>query len=356
MAIKEFYLGANTPDGFFSYYDYIMPQAKANRIICIKGGPGTGKSSLMKKIGMEMSKHGFDVEMIHCSSDNNSLDGIAIPTLGIALLDGTSPHVVDPKNPAAVDEILNMGDCWDRDGIAKNKEQIIRLNQKKKETFQRAYRYLRSAKEMYDDILHIHKLARNDINIEIEFESLLNEFAEIPYAKAPGFCRKLFASAITPNGIIDYLDTILTQKNIYNVCGSWGSGSEEMLKKIADYALTRGFYIEAYYCPLSPKNRMEHLVIPAMNLAFTTKNKYHNNSYSDKIINLDGMLNEKVINEYKDILDYDYYVFDTLLQKAISTIAEAKSLHDRLETYYIPYMDFEKINRLNERLTDEILG
>ena len=171
-----------------------------------------------------------------------------------------------------------------------------------------------------------------------------------------GFCRKLFASAITPNGIIDYLDTILTQKNIYNVCGSWGSGSEELLKKIADYALTRGFYIEAYYCPLSPKNRMEHLVIPAMNLAFTTKNKYHNNSYSDKIINLDGMLNEKVINEYKDILDYDYYVFDTLLQKAISTIAEAKSLHDRLETYYIPYMDFEKINRLNERLTDEILG
>lgn len=354
MAIKEFYLGGNTPYGFFSYYDSIIPQEKANKIICIKGGPGTGKSSLMKKIGLEMSKRGFDTELMHCSSDCNSLDGIAVPTLGIAMVDGTSPHVVDPKNPAAVDEILNMGECWDREGIAKSKMQIIESNQKIAQTFQRAYRYLRSIKEIYEDIKVIHTLARNDINVEIEFESLLNEFAEIPFAKAPGFCRKLFASAITPDGLKDYLDTILTQKNIYAIKGSWGSGSEILLQKIVDAALMRGFYVEAYYCPLSPKDRIEHVVIPALNLAFTTESKYHVNSYSSKIIDLDSMLNEKVLTDHKEILEYDYAVFDTILHKAISTIAEAKSLHDQLETYYIPYMDFEKINRLCEKIAGEL--
>lgn len=354
MAIKEFYLGGNTPQGFFSYYDYVMPQQDANRIICIKGGPGTGKSSLMKKIGMEMSKRGFDVELMHCSSDCNSLDGVAVPNLGIAMIDGTSPHVVDPKNPAAVDEILNMGECWDREGIAKSKTQIIECNRQISHMFQRAYRYLRAAKEMYDDVSFIHTLARNDTAIEIEFEALLIEFAEIPFAKAPGFCRKLFASAISPDGLVDYLDTILTQKNIYTVKGSWGSGTEKLLQKIVDAALMRGFYVEAYYCPLSPSDRIEHVVIPALNLAFTTTTKYHTNSYSCKVIDLDSLLEERIVAEHRGILDYDYAVFDALLHKAISTILKAKLLHDQLETYYIPYMNFEKINILSEKITNEI--
>lgn len=356
MAIKEFYLGGNTPYGFYSYYDYLMPQEKASKIICIKGGPGTGKSSLMKKIGMEMANRGYDVEMMHCSSDTNSLDGIAVPTLGFAMVDGTSPHIVDPKNPAAVDEILNMGDCWDRKEISKSKKEIIECNQKIAQTFQRAYRYLRSTKEFYDDIKAIHIQARNDVAIEIEFESLLTEFAEIPFAAAPGYCRKLFASAITPDGLKDYLDTILTQKNIYAIKGSWGSGSEELLQKIVNAAVMRGFYVEAYYCPIAPMDRMEHVVIPALNLSFTTENKYHTSTYSSKTIDLDSMLNDKILSQYQDILEYDYAVFDTILHKAISTISSAKTIHDQLETYYISYMDFDKINQIREKITDDLLG
>jgi hypothetical protein len=40
--------GGNTSKGFYSLYRYILSQDEARRIICIKGGPGTGKSSLMK--------------------------------------------------------------------------------------------------------------------------------------------------------------------------------------------------------------------------------------------------------------------------------------------------------------------
>ena len=34
----------------------------------------------------------------------SSLDAILIQKLGVVLLDGTSPHVVDPKDPGAIDE------------------------------------------------------------------------------------------------------------------------------------------------------------------------------------------------------------------------------------------------------------
>lgn len=92
----DLFPGGNTSKGFYSFYRYILGQEDARRIICIKGGPGTGKSSLMKKIATHFNEKGYDIEFHHCSSDNNSLDGIVIKGLNVAMLDGTAPHVVVP--------------------------------------------------------------------------------------------------------------------------------------------------------------------------------------------------------------------------------------------------------------------
>lgn len=91
--VKHLFPGGNTSLGFFSYYSDIIMQEEAERLIIIKGGPGVGKSTFMKKIGEAMLQKGYDVEFLHCSSDNNSLDGIKIPELNVAFIDGTSPHV-----------------------------------------------------------------------------------------------------------------------------------------------------------------------------------------------------------------------------------------------------------------------
>lgn len=90
--VKKVFPGGNTANGFYSYYDQIIG-TDATRIFVIKGGPGVGKSSFMKKIGYEMVDKGYDVEFHQCSSDNGSLDGVVIPALKIAFLDGTAPQV-----------------------------------------------------------------------------------------------------------------------------------------------------------------------------------------------------------------------------------------------------------------------
>lgn len=90
--IVDVFPGGNTSKGFYSFYRYILGQEEARRIICIKGGPGTGKSSLMKKIAQTFNEKGYDIERHHCSSDNNSLDGVVVKGLNIAILDGTAPH------------------------------------------------------------------------------------------------------------------------------------------------------------------------------------------------------------------------------------------------------------------------
>ncbi len=89
--LKKLFPGGNTSQGFYSYYDYVI-SPNATRIFIIKGGPGVGKSSLMRSIGETMLERGYDVEYHCCSSDNGSLDGVCIPQIGVALIDGTAPH------------------------------------------------------------------------------------------------------------------------------------------------------------------------------------------------------------------------------------------------------------------------
>jgi len=96
---KHVFAGNNSDNGFFSYFDQIMKPDKARRIYILKGGPGVGKSTFMKKFALVMLDKGYFVEYIHCSSDNESLDGIVIPELSIAFVDGTAPHTIDPIIP-----------------------------------------------------------------------------------------------------------------------------------------------------------------------------------------------------------------------------------------------------------------
>jgi len=52
--LKKVFPGSNTSKGFYSFYDYIIDQREASRIFVIKGGPGVGKSTFMRKIGEDM--------------------------------------------------------------------------------------------------------------------------------------------------------------------------------------------------------------------------------------------------------------------------------------------------------------
>ncbi len=348
---KHFFLGGNTPHGFYSYYNYLLPQESARKIYCIKGGPGTGKSTLMKKIADMAVKKGSDMEIAHCSSDPDSLDGIIIKPANIAFVDGTSPHIVDPKTPGAVDEILYMGNCWDKDALARHKDGIIKTNQKIGEQFKRAYVYLASASHLQKDLDYIYAKSING-NVHSIFEEnvIFQEFAEIPVSDVKGSIRKLFASGITPKGIISFSDTILEGYKTYILKGYCG----DTLERICNIAVNRGFDTEAYYCPFAPDKRIDHLVIPKLNLAFTVSNTYH--SYAKgEVVDFDEFSSKYLLETYKEEREFAISEINTLINKAVSAISVAKQYHDELEKYYIPAMDFSKLDEMIEKTMKEVL-
>ncbi|MCG8499429.1 MAG: ATPase, partial [Firmicutes bacterium] len=119
----------------------------------------------------------------------------------------------------------------------------------------------------------------------------------------------------------------------------------------------RGFDAEAYYCPMKPEHKVEHVVIPELSLAFTTSNKYHSvDINTDKVVDLNGYIHKVVLEKHKDALKYDVETFDAILDKAVATIKEAKETHDVLETFYIPNMKFDEVQVCWEKTLARILS
>ena len=355
--IKHVFPGGNTPEGFFSYYHYVIPAA-ARHIFLLKGGPGTGKSSFMKKISAEMINFGYEVEHHHCSSDPHSLDGLVIPKIDIAFMDGTAPHIVDPKNPGCVDEIIYLGDFWNENKIAANKTEILACNFDISQTFQRSYRYLRAAKALYDDWKNINFIALDVGEANKKTQHLLSAVFNGAHTTGSGSVRKLFASAITPEGSVHYLDSLSsTMSRNFIITGQPGTGKSTLLQRIIDTAVMKGLDVEAYYCPLDPR-KPEHVLIPALQIAVMTSAYPHTIQpiHTDMTVDMNECLLTSKCKKYQDELAYNRFYFLQHFQEAIYHIKKAKQLHDVLETYYVPNMNFTRVQELWEKTLHRLLA
>lgn len=98
------FFGAPTVIGNVCYIPELTE--KISKRYFIKGRPGTGKSTFLKKLAEEAVQKGYDVYAYHCSFDPNSLDMIVVPQLSFCLFDSTAPHEYFPIRPN--DEILDL--------------------------------------------------------------------------------------------------------------------------------------------------------------------------------------------------------------------------------------------------------
>jgi len=346
VADRHFFAGVNSPAGFYSFFQNVADDKNCRRKIYIKGGPGTGKSSLMKNAAKKAAEYGLDTEIFHCSSDPKSLDAVYIPKLKTALLDATPPHCYDPKYPGVSGEIFNTLEFLDCEKLQENRDDIIHFSDYKGRAFRKAYNYLTAAQAVIRDISLMHKNSMYLHGIDLEAEKLSN--AILPKITMPksGKLRKLFLSAVGPDGFENFADTAFKGTRVITIKG--GYGSSDLLEKVMKTSLMRGFSVEAFYCPMFPDEKLEHIVITDMKVSLTTYNYYHHFT-GDEIIDLDDYAGDISGRE-----DEAWNSATVLLRQAVSAVSEARAAHSFLESFYVPAMDFEALDENAKLLIDGI--
>ena len=308
----------------------------------------------MRKMGALLEDNLQAVEYLHCSSDPDSLDGIVCRELGFAMVDGTRPHIVDPKLPGTADSILNLGVFLDEGVLSKKKEDISLLTSAISTQFARAYRYLASALPLRDDSFAILRSLTDEKALMKSFSPWLETITAYRSPTKPGQSRSIFASAITPKGCVHYLETLAVPR-IWRITGAWGSDSHRILSTLWYAALMRGLNVEAMYCPLQP-DRLEHLFIPVLGVYITTENKYHDLAYqAERTISFDECMRKSASAKEKTAMQFNMEQFELFLHAACDALRQAKDLHDELEAEYIPNMDFEKVEVCFQETSRKVL-
>lgn len=346
----EYFPGANTPKGFYSYYGDILKSNEANRIIVLKGGPGSGKSTLMKKAANILKERECDAEKLHCSSDVDSLDGVCSRQLGFLILDGTAPHIVEPRLAGAVDEIVNLGDCWSSDMIKKEREIIEDISIDKANYFKKAYACLKAADA-------IQRVSEGKISLVDErkiYEAVENirsrfDLGYINYIA--GSERKAFMSALTPSGKISYAKTFAqVAEFICYVKSKRTDTLKKFMQKCTQLFTDAGYNVRTFYSFMRPDEVIEHIYVPALDVFITSEDE----SIMRDVI-CDNMTLE-IDSERQNINSDEFEEASRLINMAHENLKQAKSLHAELEKHYTPYMDFGKVQSICERVLEDILS
>ncbi len=358
--VRKMFPGSNSAYGFYSFYDQII-EDDALRIFVIKGGPGVGKSTFMQNISRELIKRGRDVEFHCCSADSASLDGIVFPQLQIACIDGTTPHMVDPKNPGAVDEIIHMGEFWDEAGMIARREDILRLNGEHARLYRRAYRYLAAAKLFLDEVEDYYRENRclDAAGLDRTALGMISEIFgdKVNKSSTKRRERHLFATAITPDGPVSFLDKLLPPGfQRYIISGDDGTGKNELIARIKDAAVMRNFFVEVYHCALDPL-KIDHVIIPQLKMAVLNSVIPHilHPWSEDRVIETDAFVKNPGRRLEKE-RDLARRLYQQAFDAAVDFLARARESHRELESYYIPNMRFGEINRLAKSVLEKILA
>ena len=317
---EHYFLGANSSHGFFSLYDDFAKERSGDMLRIIKGGPGCGKSTFMRKIAAYAETLGSSVEYIHCSGDADSLDGIYIKEARLAYVDGTSPHVIEPALPGAAGSYLDLGFVI-RESVRTERDAIADLFDAYRGEYQKAYSLLRAY-----SILTEKKPQNTDLICSDAAAFAEMNLSELPYFRE----KKRFLSSFGGDGGKTLWETA---DNVGALTVLRGSAEENdvYLRSVYAARVRHGGAVICCFDPLCP-NLLQALLFPEEKIVLF--------SSTEVFPAPDGSSAQKAA------VSEEALARQSILSLAQSFLRKAKERHDELEALYRPHLDFSGVDSL----------
>ncbi len=326
-----FYASANGYRGFRSYFPEVFREEDFLRLIYLKGGPGTGKSSFMKRLADDLAKDGVTAEFIRCSSDPDSLDGILLTGKNgkVGVLDATLPHAMEAKLPGVSSELVDLASAIDTGRIREKRDRLTALAKEKAASYKNGYEYLAFSENF-------------DRKIKAEIESVL----DVP--KVTRHLKSLFfkgGDAAVPRNVLlscfgKYgYQTLPCEGEVTVLSGPLALPCilVSMLLRIAE---ANGTVTEIYRSPLA------HDLVEGFSAG--------GRLYLAKEEDSSDLLPKRAYAARRgELFDLDM-ISGELRAKAKMHFGEAARLHAGMEAIYTPAMDFGKVELMFEKTKEKL--
>ena len=339
-----YFAAANSGDGFVSYYDQIFATSAFSRLYLLKGGPGTGKSTLLRRAAAKAEEIGIRVRRYACSSDPFSLDGIILLEPRIAMLDATAPHSRDTEVPGAVDELIDLGSFWRSSELAAARAEIEELQKRKQDAYANAYHWLGGAQCCARNTLHMLERCLDRDKLVRAVRRYLSGLAREAGQETPalidsfGMHGRFFLPTMHRNAERAYILT--------NTRG----GADLFLREIRQACRELG--INTVFSPTYlDQTQTNGVLIPQNGTAFLDEACADAKRDCDKYVNMERFWRTDMLRVFRRELRQSDHSRQALLESAELAFARAREAHFALERIYAGAMDYAAL----EQYTTELL-
>lgn len=349
----RFFLGANTPQGFVGFADELYDPADGWQAYLIKSGPGTGKSTLMRRVYECVTALSLEAEVLCCSSDPASLDGVVVPALRMCLLDATAPHVVEPKYWGAVEQLVPLSVCSDEATLRERAAEIRQATDENRALHAQCRKYIAAAGVLLRENRRLGEAALDAEKVRRTARRIARQ--ELGTATGQGRLQRRFLSAITPEGHVLFRETLQALcPRIYAIEDDCGAAATLLLSEIAAYAREQQLPGILCPCPLAPEQGPEHLLFPSVGVGFTTSGTFHRVDYPVyRRIHATRFSDTDVLRAGRKAAAFHRRAAGELLAQAQALSAEAKAVHDRMEAFSAAAMNWEAAQAMGDAVVQK---
>ncbi len=352
--MENYFAAANTSGGFACWYDDIFNPKALDYTYIIKGGSGTGKSTLMRKLAAKAEKLGGVCERYFCSSDPTSLDGVIarLPSgRRIAMLDGTAPHTHDPRYPGAAEAIINLGQYWCEDILKGQREEIALLTEKKSKFFSEAYSYFGAAGTLFLSRLNEARGALLEDKLEGACERLLTQrMRECRVKGSVSQVQIRGLSALSTHGEVHFdsfsdADKVCRVLDIFATAPLFFEAAQKSASKL-------GLSFYRAPMPLLP-NLTEALYFPELSMSIVSRTE----RADVKEINMARFVErEKLGGDTRTRRRLLGRSVDGLVEAGLARLLEVRTVHGELEKIYSGAMDFTRLGEATQKLLEVVFA
>lgn len=331
--VRHYFAEGMTTRGYISLLPNMMPSWQ--RAYVLLGGPGTGKSTLIKVIGLELLDRGYDIDFLRSARDPDSMAGFIMPRMGLAMLDAMEVSPLRWRAPGVVEKFIDFRIFCDEHILEKQRAQILKI-ENRLQGLQMALEEELAAElgSLIGNRAHKPHMGKEDISWILENSARLKIKKEHtgPWPLAENAIKLLQKSVIKPyflhgltaGGWLNLAPHFLTD---FDQIRLEGDETLDALDWVLREAQQLGQMIEIVLHPLNP-DEVIGIVFPERHLAIWQGNPE----------NLGDQGLERPFSE-----------------KLIETLASWQTHRSQLKAMYMEAVNFEQLDGYRETVLNQIL-
>lgn len=321
--VRHYFAEGITNRGYISLLPNMMNEWE--RTYVLVGGPGTGKSTLIKMVGLELLDRGYEIDFLRSARDPDSMAGLVVRRCNISMLDYYEIAPLRWRAPGVVERFVDLSSYCDLLKLESQRQRILELDKQILQNY-------RETGEVLADELGERVREKTCLNRERFYSTSLFKEIQGPWLKAQDALRKLQKSAINSfflhgmdcEGWLNLAPYYLTD---YDQIRLDGEDTSEAMDWVLHEAEQLGQVIDIVLHPLYP-DEIIGIVFPQRNLAI----------WKGSPENIE-----------------DQGLGRPFSKKLKETLGQAQNLRGLLKSIYLDVIDFDQVDKLREELLNSIL-